>query len=148
MAWLFFALVLILCYEVFMRYVLFSPTVFVYETATEIGVTVAVIGLAYTHLHDGHVRVDVFWRLLSPRGRAIADIIGALLFFFPLIIVLTYISMYEARFAWSIAEVMPQTYWRPPAGPVRTVMALGFLMFLPQGVAKLVRNIYVLKGIE
>jgi len=131
-----------------MRYALSRPTLFAYETATEIGVTIAAIGLAYTHLHGGHVRVDVFWRLLSPRGKAIADIITSLLFFFPLIIAVTYVAVDEVWFSWSINEVMAQTFWRPIAWPIRVTMAVGFLMFIPQGVAKLIRDIYLVRGVK
>jgi len=142
------ALVLVLTFEVFMRYVLGRPTIFSYELSTMLGVTIGAGGLAYTHLHQGHVRVDVLWRLLPPKWKAIADIVGSLLFFFPLIIAITYISAQWTQFSISSGEIMTKTYWYPPAWPVRAVLALGFLMFIPQGVAKLIRDIYYVRGIE
>ena len=39
---------------------------------------------AYTLLHDGHVRVDVFYANFSPRGKAITNTIGSLLLGLPL----------------------------------------------------------------
>jgi len=142
------AMVLLLTFEVFMRYVLNAPTNFSYEVATMMGVTVGAGGLAYTHLHHGHVRVDVVWRLLSPRGKAIADVIGGLLLFFPLIIMVTYVSAEWAQFSFSVGEIMTKTTLYPPAWPVRAIMVLGFFMFIPQGVAKLIRDIYRVKGVE
>lgn len=141
-------LVLLLTYEVFMRYVLNSPTIFSYEIATMMGVTIGAGGLAYTHLHHGHVRVDVFWRLLSPRGKAIADIVGSLIFFFPLIIMVTYFSATWTHVSFVDHEVMTKTYLYPPAWPVRAVMALGFFMFLPQGISKFIRDVYTVKRVE
>jgi len=117
------AMVLLLTFEVFMRYVLNAPTKYSYEVATMIGVTVGAGGLAYTHLHHGHVRVDVIWRLLSTRGE-------------------------WAQFSFVQGEIMTKTTLYPPAWPVRAVMVLGFLMFIPQGVAKLIRDIYLVKGVE
>ena len=146
--WFTLALVLLLTMEVFMRYVLNNPTIFSYEISTMLGVTIACGGLAYTHLHNGHVRVDVIWRLLSPRGRAIADIVTAFLFFFPVIFAITYFSAYWTHFSISIGEIMTKTYLYPPAWPVRAMMAFGFFLFIQQGVAKLIRDIYILKGIE
>ena len=142
------ALVLILTFEVFMRYVLNSPTNFSYEVSTMIGVTICSMGLAYTHLHHGHVRVDVIWRLLPPRGKAIADVIGSLVFFFPLIILVIYVSAEWAHFSFVQHEIMTKTTLYPPAWPVRAVMVLGFFMFIPQGVAKFIRDIYLVKGEE
>ena len=110
------AMVLLLTFEVFMRYVLNAPTKFSYEVATMIGVTVGAGGLAYTHLHHGHVRVDVIWRLLSPRGKAIADVISSLLFFFPLIIAVIYVSVEWAQFSFVQGEIMTKTTLYPPPG--------------------------------
>ena len=141
-------LVLLLTYEVFMRYVLNSPTIFSYEVATMMGFTIGAGGLAYTHLHHGHVRVDVFWRLLSPRGKAIADIVGSLIFFFPLIITVTYFSAAWTQVSFIDHEVMTKTYLYPPAWPVRAVMALGFFMFIPQGISKFIRDVYTVKRVE
>jgi len=146
--WFCLALVLILTFEVFMRYILNSPTNFSYEVSTMIGVTICSMGLAYTHLHHGHVRVDVIWRLLPARGKALADIIGSLVFFFPLIIFVVYASVEWAQFSFSVGEIMTKTTLYPPAWPVRAVMVLGFFMFISQGVAKLIRDIYLVKGIE
>lgn len=143
-----FTLVLLLTFEVFMRYVLNSPTIFSYEVATMMGVTIGSGGLAYTHLHGGHVRVDVFWRLLSPRGKAIADIVGSLIFFFPLIIVMAYFSTEWAQGSFVDHEIMVKTYLYPPAWPIRAVMALGFFMFIPQAISKFIRDVYLTKGVE
>jgi TRAP-type mannitol/chloroaromatic compound transport system permease small subunit len=131
-----------------MRYILDSPTIFSYEVATMMGVTIGAGGLAYTHLHHGHVRVDVFWRLLSPRGKPIADLVSSILFFYPLIIVMTYISVIWAWRSFVEGEVMATTYLYPPAWPVRFVMALGFFLFIPQGISKFMRDIYISRGIE
>jgi len=147
-SWFCLALVLALSYEVFMRYVLGSPTKYSYEVATMLGVSIATMGLAYTHLHDGHVRVDVFWKLLPPRGKALADLISSLLFFFPLIIVVIYISAERVQFSWSMDEKLTSTLWYPPAWPIRAVMVLGLFLFMSQGVAKLIHDIHILKGLE
>ena len=144
--WASLAMVLLLGYDVFMRYVLGRPTIFAYEIAIELGVTVGAGGLAYTHLHHGHVRVDVFWSRLSPKGKAIADVITSLLFFFPVVTFMIYISAQWLYVALESGEVMARTYLYPPAWPVRTVMTLGFFVFLLQGMAKLIRDIYLLKG--
>ena len=131
-----------------MRYVLNAPTAFSYEIASMIGVTIGSGGLAYTHLHGGHVRVDIFWRLLSPRRAAIADIIGSLLFFFPFTILVTWVCVEWAQYSVSVGEVMKASYLHPPAWPVRIIMALAFFIFIPQGVSKFIRDVYQARGIE
>ncbi len=141
-------LVLLLTLEVFMRYVLSAPTKFSYEIASSMGVAIGAGGLAYTHLHGGHVRVDVLWKNLSPKGKAVADIIASLIFLFPLFILLTWISAEWAIQSFIEKEVMTTTFWYPIAWPTRTVMALGLLLLIPQGMAEFLRNICTLRGIE
>ncbi len=145
--WFGLTLVLILTFEVFMRYILDSPTIFSYEISSTMGVAIGAGGLAYTHLHGGHVRIDVFWKNLTPKGRAIADIVGAFVFFFPLIIALTYVCFRWLAYAIATDEIMTTTYLYPPAWPVRLIITMGFLLFIPQGVAKLLRDICILKDI-
>lgn len=141
--WFCLFLVLLLTWEVFMRYVLERPTIYSYEVSTMIGVTISAGGLAFAHKYHGHVRVDVFWRLLSPKRKAIADIFSALIFFFPLVVIITYISVFWALRSFAEGEIMTKTYLYPPAWPVRAVLALGFFLFVPQGVAKLIRDFYL-----
>lgn len=142
--WFCLFLVLMLSWEVFMRYIMGRPTIYSYEISTMMGVTIAAGGLAFAHKYHGHVRVDVFWKNLSPRGKAISDVICALLFFFPLISILVYVSAKWALRSFMEHEILIQTYLYPPGWPVRTVMMLGFLLFLPQGVAKLIRDLYLI----
>jgi TRAP-type mannitol/chloroaromatic compound transport system permease small subunit len=94
------------------------------------------------------VRVDVIWRLLSPRGKAIADIIGSFIMFFPLLFVLLYASGDYAIFSISMHELSRETNWYPVVWPIRIVMLIGVFLFTIQGVAKLVRDLYLLKRSE
>jgi TRAP-type mannitol/chloroaromatic compound transport system permease small subunit len=93
------------------------------------------------------VRVDLIFHLLSDRKKALMDIISSLIFFFPLMIVLTWVSTKWAVRAWRINEIMISTYWYPPAAPFRTIFAVGALLLLLQGIAKFIRDLYfVIRG--
>ena len=140
--WACLALVLVLCFEVSARYVFNAPTMWSFETASMLGGTIAVLGWSYTHKHGGHVRVDVFYTHLSPRGKAILDVALTLLFFFPLLFSLTYIAWDRMWFSWSMGEVMARSNWYPITGPIRTVVVLGLFLFALQGVAQFLRDLY------
>ena len=142
--WACLALVLVLCYEVTVRYVFDAPTSWAGDTSSMIGGTIAAMGWAYTHRHGGHVRVDVFYNHLSPRGQAILDITLSLLFFFPLILALAYTSWNMMWLAWEMGEVLVRSNWFPPTGPIRTVVVLGLSLFALQGVAQFIRDLYKL----
>ena len=142
--WFGVVLVVQVAYEVTMRYVFNAPSLWGYELGIMLGASLYVLAFAYTHRHRAHVRVDVFYVHLPPRSRAIIDVLGDLLAFFPLIILLVICSWDWAWYAWSTGERMPITGWYPPAGPLRTMVMLGFGLLALQGVAQFVRDLYLL----
>jgi len=142
-SWACVGLVIVLTYEVIMRYVFSAPTIWSFEISTMLGLTIIVLGLAYTHRHQGLVRIDVLWSLLPLRGKAIADLICASLLFFPLMIALIYFSVWRLQQSISINEVLTQTYWYPPSWPIRAVMVVGFCLFVLQGLAQFTRDLYL-----
>lgn len=142
--WAAVALVVVLCYEVTRRYVFNSPTNWVMETSMMLGGTIAAMGWAYTHRHQGHVRVDVIYMHLTPRGKAIIDVVCSLVFLFPLLAILIYASAKWAQFSWSMGEKLVGSSWRPPSGPIRTLIPVGFCLFTLQCVAQFIRDFYQL----
>lgn len=142
--WVAVLLVAVVVYEVMARYVFNAPTIWAYETITMLLCTIGVLGWSYTHRRHGHVRVDVFYTRLSPRGKAIIDVGGFLLFFFPFLSMLVYASATGLWFSWSIGERLIESYWYPPAYPIRTVMLVGASLFFLQGVAQFTRDLYLL----
>jgi len=145
--WAVLALVLVLSFEVVMRHLLDRPTIWAHEMSTMLGVFLVCIGWSYVHLHHGHVRVDVFYSRMSPRGKAITDIANALAFFFPLLLVLIYGAAVMAWEAYIFDEILMASFWYPPALPIRTVVVIGLCMFFLQGTAEFVRDVHmVVKG--
>lgn len=142
--WACVVLIMAFMYEVTARYVFNAPTIWIYETSTMLGGTIAALGWAYTHKHHGHVRIDVFYTHLSPRGKAIVDVVGALLFLFPLLIVLIYASVSWMWLSWSVGEKLITSGWLVPAAPIRTVVVLGLCLFALQSVAQFIRDFYLL----
>jgi TRAP-type mannitol/chloroaromatic compound transport system permease small subunit len=95
---------------------------------------------------DGHVRIDIFSRLMSQRGKAALEVILGALFFFPVIGSLTVSAVGWTWYAWSIDERDVQTFWYARIGPVRTAVLVGLILFLLQGFAVFVRNLEILLG--
>lgn len=140
--WLCVALVFVGAYDTIARYVFNAPTVWAYETMIMLGGATYALGWAYDHLHKSHIRVDVFYTRLSSRRKALTDLICAAIFFFPIMAILIKTSIWWARDAWKIGEVMIESYWYPPAAPFRTAVALGICLFFLQGLAQFIRDLY------
>ena len=140
--WASVALVLVLVYEVTARYVFTAPTIWAHQTSCMLGSTFAALGWAYVHRHHGHVRIDVFYARLSSRGKAVIDVLCAFFLLFPLLFVLIYTAADFMWVAWLKGEVLIESYWYPPSGPIRTITLLALCLFALQGVAQLIRDLY------
>jgi len=142
--WFAFLLVLIGTYETVARHFFDAPTIWSYDSLCMAGGVVYMLGASYTHLKDSHTRVDILYSHLSLRQKAVFDVVCSLLFFFPLMGVMLQMSIEWALRAWRIKEVMFNSFWYPPAGPYRTIFAIGLFLLVLQGLAKLIRDVHFL----
>jgi len=144
--WLIIAVILVTTYEVFMRYVLNSPTMWVWATTQMLGAAFIALGLANNHRINSNVRVDIISMRFSPRFRATLEVFFTILFFFPLAYILTKLFIQDAFFALSINQVDNTSAWSPITWPYKMVVAAGILFLLIQGVATFLKDILVLKN--
>ena len=136
-AYLTIPLIVVVVYEVMMRYLFNSPTVWGFEATTFIYGVHFVLGFAYTHKHNGHVAIDVFESRLPYKPRTILRIIVNLILFVPTVGLLSIYSVIYASTSWQNWE-KASTSWAPPLYPFKTIMAIGFILLFLQGIAKLI----------
>ena len=82
-------LVVVVIYEVFMRYIFNAPTVWGFEVTTFLYGIHYMFGYAYTDALDGHVKVDIFTARMSRRTQAVFAIITNLVLFLPVFTCMT-----------------------------------------------------------
>ena len=113
------------------------------------GGVVYMLGASYNYLHNAHTRVDLIYSAISPRKKALVDVVCAIFLFFPLMIIMFKLAVIWAARAWRINEVMFNSFWYPPAAPYRTVFAIGLFLLILQAAAKFIRDLYfVIRGKE
>jgi TRAP-type C4-dicarboxylate transport system permease small subunit len=69
----------ILCYEVFMRYIVHKPPAWAWEIAESMLCLIAFLGAAWLLREDGHVSVDIVHSQLKPRLKTLIDIVTSAL---------------------------------------------------------------------
>ncbi|MHB1187760.1 TRAP transporter small permease subunit [Thiobacillus sp.] len=103
------------------------------------------LAAGYTLKHNGHVRIDIFYNRLGPRGQAWIDLAGGLLFLLPMAVLLMWLSWPMFFEAWQTQEHSPDAggllRW-----PVKLLLPLGFGLLALQGVAEVIKRIGVLSG--
>lgn len=141
-AWLIVPLIGVLVYEVVMRYVLNAPTIWAYDLTYMFYGTIFMLGAAYTLGRDAHVRAEILYQALSPRGQASLDAFFYLLFFFPAIGIFTWLTAGYALDSWQMEERIPSSPWMPIIYPYKTVMPITGLLLLIQGLSELLKSLY------
>jgi len=131
-------------YEVMARFVFNSPTNWVHESMFLMYGMQYVLCGAYAYREDQHVRVDVFYVKLSPRGKAIADIVTSV-FFFIFILTLAWTSGRFALDAINNSEVS-FTEWGIQYWPVKLMLPIGAVLMALQGLSKLIKDIVLVTG--
>ena len=100
----------------------------------------------YTLKHNAHVRVDVFYRNFSERGKAWVNLFGTLLLLFPMCGFILYISLDFVSFSWSIRERSSEAEGLPFIFILKAFIPAMAVLLLVQGCAELLRNLAILRG--
>ena len=101
--WLVLVMTVTVCIIVITRF--FSiGTIALQESLTYMHASVFMLCLAYTALHNGHVRVDIRFRTLSALNQAWINLIGTCIFLLPFAVFLFLVTWSSAVQSWSILE--------------------------------------------
>jgi TRAP-type C4-dicarboxylate transport system permease small subunit len=132
------AIVLLISYDVTMRYFFDRPQIFVDEVASFLEVLIVFGGTAYTFRAGGHVRVDLVTGLLAPARRARLRVVTLALGVVFLAVVI-WVTTQSALTAWRygrVSAVMLYPLWWP-----MLVIPLGLALFALAMLARLARQI-------
>ena len=137
--WCILILTLSVSYEVFVRYVLTSPTVWAFDMMVQMYGALFLMAGAYALAQDAHVRGDVIYRLFPVRWQARIDFVLYIIFFFPGMIALFWYGWEIASDSWRYKEVS----WNSPARIqiyfFKTLIPVAGLLLMIQGVAEMMR---------
>jgi TRAP-type mannitol/chloroaromatic compound transport system permease small subunit len=144
-AWLIMILMSAVCIEVFKRYILNTPTAWIFDLDNMLYGTLFMMCGAYTLAQDAHVRGDFLYGSMKPRTQATLDLVLYILFFLPGIAALIYAGIDYAGESWRINEHSNVTSEGPPVYPFKTIIPIAGVLVLIQGLAEIVRCIVCLK---
>ncbi len=143
-SWLIVALMLMVCVEVFKRYILNAPTAWIFDASNMMYGTLFMMAGAYTLAQDGHVRGDFLYGGMKPRKQAALDLVLYFAFFFPGILALTWAGWTYAGDSLAIRETTFNAV-PLPLYPFKYIIPLAGATVLVQGIAEVVRCVVCLK---
>jgi len=142
--WIVIPLMVVVLYEVVMRHFFNAPTGWGYDTCWMLYSAQFMIGGAYTLLHKGHIRIDIVYNILSPRGKLIFDTVLYAVVVLFVMALFTWAGVKFAAYAWTTGEKLSTTNWFFPSGPSKTIIPVAFFLLGLQSLAEFVRNISIL----
>ncbi|NBD32325.1 MAG: TRAP transporter small permease subunit, partial [Cyanobacteria bacterium] len=108
---------------------------------------VFLLGAAYTLQKNGHVRVDIIYKNFGRKGRAIANLIGTLLFLIPFCLMVIYFSWGTILNSWQIFEMSPDPGGLPRY-PIKSMIIVSFGLLLLQGFADTISNLAIIMNLK
>lgn len=147
-SWLVLAMVLLVSYDVTMRYFFLSGSVALQEMEWHLFSLIFLIGAAYTFKHDDHVRLDLIYKskFMNDERRAWVNLSGSLFLLIPfciLIITTTWPFIYQSYIH---LEGSPDPGGLPYRWILKASIPLGFTLLLLQGISDIAKNLNIILG--
>ncbi len=133
---------------VVLRYVFHMSFTWMQELYVWIHAVVFLTGASYAMLMNSHVRVDILYSKWSIRTRAIVEIIGAIIFTLPWMLILAWLTWPFVVDSWSILEGSSQPNGMPGVFLLRTMLLVFCAFMAIQCLAIVARGVLVLAGDE
>lgn len=145
MSWLTLAMVLVTFFVVVARYGFSWGRVWIQESYVWMHGAVFMLAAGYTLLHDGHVRVDVFYRPASDRYKAWVNLLGSLVLLMPMMAIVFWFALPYVQSSWVRLEMSREAGGLQGLFLFKTIIPAFCVLVALQGLALAGRSILVLK---
>ena len=145
-AWLSITMVVVQFAVVIMRYVFGISSLMMQESIIYMHGILFMVGAGYTLLHDGHVRVDIFYRDASVRRKAMVDMLGSLLLLLPIVYLIFIATLPYVQQSWASLEGSPETSGIPAVYLLKSVILVFCVLLGAQGVSLFLKSLITIMG--
>jgi len=139
------ALVLLITYDAFMRYVFHSGSIALQELEWHFFDVVILLSIAYTLQQNAHVRVDIFYEKYSQKTKHIINLIALLFFVMPFSALIIYIAYDFVLLSFQQLEGSSNPGGLPYRFLVKSLMPLAFIFLILQSIAQVLDTLEELK---
>ena len=134
-------------FDVIMRYFFNDVSIGMQELEWHLFAAMFMFGIAYTLKEDAHVRVDIFYDVMSIRKQALVNIFGSLVFALPITVVILYYSWDYTYEAYKMGEGSGDPGGLPHRWIVRSVIPLSSFFLMLAIFHMLLNNIQKFRGV-
>ncbi|SHF29779.1 TRAP-type mannitol/chloroaromatic compound transport system, small permease component [Modicisalibacter ilicicola DSM 19980] len=146
LAWLVLIMMLVEFLIVVLRYLFNFNSIPMQESVMYLHAVVFLLAASYTLKHDGHVRVDIFYRGMTAKKKAWVDLLGTLFLLMPVMIFVVLTSLGYVGKSWRILEGSPESGGLPGVFLLKTLIPIFAGLMCLQGVVEIARNGLIIAG--
>lgn len=143
-SWLVLSLVLTTFLVTVLRYGFEVGWIWLQESYVWMHGTIIMVASGYTLLHDGHVRVDIFYRAASNRFKAWVNLFGVVAFLLPTLGVVWWASWPYVLLSWHRFEESREAGGLQGLYLLKTTMLVFCVLLALQGIALAIRSVFIL----
>ena len=147
-SWIMLLMVLVVFFDVIMRYAFSKSSVFTQELEWHLFGVVYLLAAGYTMLYDEHVRVDIVYSRWSPRKKAWSDFILYLIFFYPSAFMIMIMAWPFVRDSYRVFEGSPDPGGIPYRFLLKSAIIVGFALLTIQAFSQTIKNFFWAMGWE
>lgn len=140
-AWGTLLIVIVTFLVVILRYGFDFGSIALQESTSYFHAFVFMLGAAYTLKHDGHVRVDIFYRKMSETKKAWVDLLGTLFLLFPVCLFIFISSWDYVSTSWGLLEESGEAGGLAYVYILKTALLIMPVLLMLQGTALILKNI-------
>ena len=141
-----FFFILVIFSNVVMRYAFNTSFVFMAELEWHVFAFIFLMGAGYTLLHDGHVRVDIFYSMMNRKKQALINLFGVIFFLIPSCYLVLSTTIPWVIVAYEIGEVSIDPGGIPARFLLKATLPAGYFLMLIQGILLFVKSAFILLG--
>ena len=147
-SWLTIAMVVLTFLVVVLRYGFDIGWIWMQESVAYMYAWIFMFGAGYTLKHEGHVRVDIFYRQFNVKQQAWVNLLGTLFLLFPMFIFIAWISFDYVVVSWHISESSREAGGLAFVYLLKTSLLIMPALVVLQGLAFILRSIQTLSKIQ
>ena len=147
-SWLTVAMVVLTFIVVILRYGFDIGWIWMQESVAYMYAWIFMFGAGYTLKHEGHVRVDIFYRQFTIKQQAWVNLLGTLFLLFPMFIFIAWISFDYVVVSWRISESSREAGGLAFVYLLKTSLLIMPALVVLQGLALVLRSLKTLLNIQ
>ncbi|MGD1954929.1 MAG: TRAP transporter small permease subunit [Sphingomonadales bacterium] len=123
-----------------------TSSIFAQEALIYLNALLFLGATGYTLLKDGHVRVDLFYHRMSERGKAWVNLLGTILFLWPVLTLICIAGTPYVAESWALREGSIETSGIQAVFLLKTLILVFAVLMAVQSVSLILRSLLILRG--